>query len=97
MAVTSVGIVIFFRPQRSSLAESMTEVREFADYTEMADTLERECEETLNCPCNLITTITPFNDDRIGWGDSRYVLISIQDEPTYRPIGVCCTKVSVVS
>ena len=88
--------MIFFRPQRSSLAESMTEVREFADYTEMADTLERECEETLNCPCNLITTITPVNDDRIGWRDSRYVLVSTPDEPNFHPIGVCCTEVYTV-
>ena len=90
--------MIFFRPQRSSLAESMTEVREFTDYTEMADTLEKECEENFNCPCNLITTITPFNDDRIGWRDSRYVMVSFinSDEPNFHPIGVCCTKVYVV-
>lgn len=91
--------MIIFRPQRGKLADSMNEAIRFKDEDEM----KRYIVELYRRPNGMKTFNVEdivlddkvFNDQRIGWEDSRYVCIKkfgrdIYDIP--QCIGMCATK-----
>lgn len=83
-------IPVYFRPQRGSLRESMSEVRVFENISAMTETLAREYSGVIDI-CS-----TAVNDDRVGWKDSRYVICHSILKTDACVIGICATDVEVI-
>ena len=90
--------MIIYRPHRGTLAESMKESDIYDSLDLMIESIVKDSEYLTGEPLfsaadvSIEPEIGP--DDRTGWMDCRYVLISRFAEDVYNPpqaIGICAT------
>lgn len=98
--------MIIFRPQRSLLAESMQEAKEFNNVNEMKEHIVKLWHDGWEGPEELFTVDdivinenSAVNDERTGWEDTMYVCIKRLGADNYiekygvpQCIGMCATK-----
>jgi hypothetical protein len=89
--------MIIFRPNRGTLVDSIAEVKEFKNEEEMKSHIAKEFQGYISIDDILIGNEV-FEDERIGWKDSRYVLTKRMGDDNYitlygtpQAIGTCAT------
>lgn len=89
--------MIILRPHRGSLAEAMSEAKEFDNEDQMKDHIVKQCGGYI-LKENIFINDEVTNDDRNGWKDTRYVCITklgkedyIQKYGNLVCIGMCAT------
>lgn len=91
-------MMIIFRPQRSTLEESMAEAKEFESIEEMKKYIVEQSNNSFSIQDIVISTIE-INDTRTGWEDSKFVSVKLsgKQDPTKdfmapQAIGICATR-----
>lgn len=85
-----------YRPHRSTLEDSMKEIQEFNSEDEMKINIVNSWHGLISVEDIIIDDENIFSDKRIGWEDSRYVLIKRCGKDNYlemygrgQVIGIC--------
>lgn len=85
--------MIIFRPHRGSLADALSEAKEFNSEEEMKQYIVDDWQGYFSFD-DIVIDDKSINDDRIGWVDTRYVCTKrfgdkVNDIP--QCIGMCAT------
>ena len=90
--------MIIYRPHRGSLADAMSEAKEFNDEQEMKEHIVKQWDNYFIVDDIVIDTKI-VNDDRVGWKNSRSVCIKRLKKEDYialygspQCIGTCATE-----
>ena len=83
--------MIKYRPHRSTLADAMSEYKEFSDIKDMLLFIEQSHKPFLKAS-DIVITESHGLDNRIGWNSSRYVCTKQLGDEKYdvpQCIGMC--------
>ena len=90
--------MVIYRPHRGRLTDSMLEANEFNNEQEMKEYIVKQCNNYFSVN-DIVISDESYNDDRIGWKDTRYVCtkkFGNQDCVTLygvpQCIGMCATE-----
>lgn len=90
--------MIIYRPHRELLADAMAEAKEFNSEQEMKEYIVKQYDGYFSIE-DIVILGDPYNDERIGWEDTRYVCTKRFGDQDYivkygvpQCIGMCATK-----
>lgn len=88
--------MIIYRPHRELLEDAMREAKEFETIEDMKEYIAKKYSEVfcigrVSSEDISIDDSPPVNDDRIGWKDTRYVLLKHGKSKMSHCIGMCAT------
>ena len=90
--------MIIYRPHRGNLADAMVEAKEFNSEQEMKEYIVKQWDGYFSIE-DIVILGDPYNDERIGWEDTRYVCSkrfgdqdNIVKYGVPQCIGMCATK-----